>query len=275
MTDLPRLHAVTDDRVVAEAGIVRRAAAMADVAGSELAVHLRTRTLGGAALLGLARELRSVLQARGTWLVVNDRADVARAVGAQAVVSGRGGLAVADIRRVAPSAAVGRSIHNRAEAQAAAADGADFLIAGHVYDTPTHAAAPPRGLTVVREAAAAGRPTIAIGGITVGRVAEVLRAGAHGVAAIRALWDAQDPGAATAAFVAALPAAGGLTLTVNGERRRFTSAGTLLDVLGALGLDPRAVVVEHNRRIVRRDALSTTAVADGDQIELVHFVGGG
>jgi thiamine biosynthesis protein ThiS len=50
---------------------------------------------------------------------------------------------------------------------------------------------------------------------------------------------------------------------------------TLLDVLAALGLDPRLVVVEHNRRVVRRPGLGDVRIAPGDAIELVHFVGGG
>jgi len=62
---------------------------------------------------------------------------------------------------------------------------------------------------------------------------------------------------------------------VNGERRAVAGGGTLLELLEALQLDPRAVVVEHNRRIVRRPALAEVRVAPGDAIELVHFVGGG
>ena len=65
------------------------------------------------------------------------------------------------------------------------------------------------------------------------------------------------------------------TLLVNGSRRTFDRAETLAEVLESLGLDARAVVVEHNRGIVRRPELAATAVADGDQIEIVHFVGGG
>jgi thiamine biosynthesis protein ThiS len=61
---------------------------------------------------------------------------------------------------------------------------------------------------------------------------------------------------------------------VNGERRSVR-AGTLLDLLNELELDPRTVVVEHNRRIVRRAALGEVLVAPGDAVELVHFVGGG
>jgi thiamine biosynthesis protein ThiS len=62
---------------------------------------------------------------------------------------------------------------------------------------------------------------------------------------------------------------------VNGESRLVAEGTTLRELLAQLGLDPRAVVVEHNRRIVRRDALAATRVAGGDAIELVHFVGGG
>jgi len=66
-----------------------------------------------------------------------------------------------------------------------------------------------------------------------------------------------------------------MKLTVNGESRTFESVATLTDLLTALGLDARAVVVEHNRAIVRRPTLAETPVRDGDTIEIVHFVGGG
>jgi thiamine biosynthesis protein ThiS len=66
-----------------------------------------------------------------------------------------------------------------------------------------------------------------------------------------------------------------IDVVVNGEPRTVPAGATLLELLGMLGLDPRAVVVEHNRRIVRRPALGEVRVASGDAIELVHFVGGG
>ena len=66
-----------------------------------------------------------------------------------------------------------------------------------------------------------------------------------------------------------------LNIVVNGESHRVPGPATLLDLLEHLGLDPRTVVVERNREIVRRPKLGETAVADGDAIELVHFVGGG
>ena len=66
-----------------------------------------------------------------------------------------------------------------------------------------------------------------------------------------------------------------IDVLVNGEPRAVTPGQTLLELLATLGLDPRTVVVEHNRRIVRRPALGDVTVAAGDAIELVHFVGGG
>lgn len=64
-------------------------------------------------------------------------------------------------------------------------------------------------------------------------------------------------------------------IVVNGQPRAVTRGATLLDLLASLALDPRAVVVEHNRAIVRRPDLGDVTVAPGDAIELVHFVGGG
>ncbi len=66
-----------------------------------------------------------------------------------------------------------------------------------------------------------------------------------------------------------------IDVLVNGERRAVTRDATLLELLTSLSLDPRAVVVEHNRVIVRRPRLGDVTVAPGDAIELVHFVGGG
>jgi thiamine biosynthesis protein ThiS len=66
-----------------------------------------------------------------------------------------------------------------------------------------------------------------------------------------------------------------MDVVINGERRQITTGVTLLELLSELELDPRAVVVEHNRKIVRRPGLADVTVREGDAIELVHFVGGG
>lgn len=64
-------------------------------------------------------------------------------------------------------------------------------------------------------------------------------------------------------------------LTINGQPRDISDARTVEQLLGELELDPRAVVVELNREIVRRPALAATPLAEGDVVEIVHFVGGG
>jgi thiamine biosynthesis protein ThiS len=66
-----------------------------------------------------------------------------------------------------------------------------------------------------------------------------------------------------------------LEILVNGEPRRVPGPASAADLLQHLGLDPRTVVVEVNRRIVRRPELGNTILSDGDSVELVHFVGGG
>jgi thiamine biosynthesis protein ThiS len=263
---LPRLHAVTDDRVIAEGGVVQRAAAMAEAAGPSLAVHLRSTTLEGGAMTALARELAQVLRPHGSWLVVNGRADVARIAGARAVVSGRGALAVREMRRVAPGLLVMRSVHDERELGSAITDEADVL----VVSGASHTAEP----ALVRAAAESAKPVIAIGDIRPESVAPLRDAGAWGVAAIRALWDAEDARVTVRAFLQELPRDTLLGITLNGAPTR-ARAGTLAALLGDLGLDARAIVVEHNRRIVRRGDLDQATLAEGDNVELVHFVGGG
>jgi thiamine biosynthesis protein ThiS len=66
-----------------------------------------------------------------------------------------------------------------------------------------------------------------------------------------------------------------LTITLNGEARRVPGPATVADLLRHLQLDPHTVVVELNRHIVRRPQLAETELAEGDTVELVHFVGGG
>ena len=66
-----------------------------------------------------------------------------------------------------------------------------------------------------------------------------------------------------------------ITVRVNGDAREIPAGLTVAALLAHLGLHPRMVVVEHNLQILRREQLDETAVAEGDQLELVHFVGGG
>ncbi len=95
-------------------------------------------------------------------------------------------------------------MHDLAEAEAAQAGGADYLLAGPVFPTATHPDRPPLGLGPLRDIVALGLPVIAIGGVTARNASEVREAGAHGGAAIRALWDATEPAVAARQMLEAL-----------------------------------------------------------------------
>ncbi len=171
------------------------------------AVQLREKDLGAAELARLGRALRALTAARGALLSINDRADVALAVGADAVQRTSTSLAVEDLRAVAGDRLrIGASVHALAEAVAAERAGADWVVFGPVYDTPSKRAyGPAQGLRALERVAAAVRiPVIAIGGITPERVREVRAAGARGVAAISAILAAPRPGDAVERFLDAL-----------------------------------------------------------------------
>ncbi len=108
----------------------------------------------------------------------------------------------ADARRVMRTGWLGRSVHSLHEAVAAIDEGADFLVVGNVYRTASHPERAAAGPELITETAKLGLPVIAIGGITPDLVAEMKRAGAYGVAAIRSLWEAPDPAGATLAMLA-------------------------------------------------------------------------
>ena len=190
------MHAVTDDRVLSLPDFRSRAEHLA--LGPAYAIHLRG-TLPGREFLALADRLRELTAASGTRLFVHDRLDVARLCGADGVHLPAAGVPTPAARALlAPPALLGRSTHSAAEARAAAAAGCDYVFLGHIWETATHPGRPPLGPAAI----AAARPAdvIAIGGITAGTALLAARAGAAGVAAIRALWDAPDPAAAARAL---------------------------------------------------------------------------
>jgi thiamine-phosphate diphosphorylase len=201
MRPLPRLHAVTDAAVIAADDFPVRAAAIA-AAGPAVALHARDRAAGGAALARVARRLVALARPPEAAVIVNGRPDVASAVGAHGVQLGGGDLRPAEARASLPRGWIGCSVHSEAEAEAAARDGADYLLVGNVYQTSSHPGRPPVGLDLVRQAVGLGLPVIAIGGIDAARAAAVRDQGAWGVAAIAALWWASDPAAAALALLA-------------------------------------------------------------------------
>lgn len=194
---IPRLHLVGPLGVVAGDAYVE--VAIAAARGGMDAVHVRLPGRPAADVLASARALRDQLQPE-VAVIVNDRLDVALAAQADGVQLGESGLPVADARAVATDRLlIGRSVHNLDGARRAAAAGADYLLAGHVYATASHAGEQGRGLDWLREIATLAVPVIAIGGITTERIGEVMAAGAWGVALGREILLAGDPGAAARA----------------------------------------------------------------------------
>jgi thiamine-phosphate diphosphorylase len=200
MRALPRVHAFTTADLLADPEFGIKAAAIA-AGGSAVALHARARGGSGALLSAAAQRLIALARPPEAAVLVSGRPDIAAATGAQGVQLGKGDLSPADARILLPRGWVGRSVHSGKEAVAAVAEGADFLVVGSIYETASHPGQAPAGLNLVTEAAALGRPVIAIGGITPERVPEVKAAGAYGVGAIRALWMAGDPAAATLAML--------------------------------------------------------------------------
>jgi thiamine-phosphate pyrophosphorylase len=171
------------------------------------AVQLREKDLEARDLLALADTLREATQRHGARLIVNDRADVALAAGADGVQRTHASLPVSALRGIMPAGfLVGASVHSEAEARDTVAQGADFVVFGPVYDTPSKRRyGPPQGLAALEAVArAVDRPVLAVGGLTPERVADVLAAGAAGVAVIGAIYGAVRPADATKAFLDAL-----------------------------------------------------------------------
>jgi len=215
---LGRLLLVTDRRLAEARGCDLRdlvARALAGVPPGGAVVQLREKDLPARALLQLARALLEVTHDRRCPLLVNDRIDVALAAGADGVHLPEAGLPIAAARRLSHPGPflVGMSVHGADAAGAAARDGADLVVCGPVWDTPSKRE---RGMAPIGldELAAAARSIAhagssarlyAIGGVTGAENAEAAsRAGAHGVAAIRGLLAADDPTAAAAALFGAV-----------------------------------------------------------------------
>ncbi|MEJ2677996.1 MAG: thiamine phosphate synthase [Gemmatimonadota bacterium] len=201
-TGLPRLHLVTSDAVLAAPDFVERATAVLAAHGPGVALHVRAHGMDGRPLL---RIVRALAPAGAALLLVNDRVDVALAadVGAQI---GRRSLPVPVARRLLPRRWLGYSAHAAGEAETAVREGADFVVLGTIFATPSHPGAGGTGVGLVR-AAAPVAPVVAIGGITAERVALCVAAGAHGVAVLGGVWTADDPVAATGSYLQALDAA--------------------------------------------------------------------
>jgi thiamine-phosphate pyrophosphorylase len=199
-----RLHLVTDTRPGAEVLSV----VSAGLAGGVDTVQVRAEdAICDRDAYELTLRVLALCAESGATCLVNDRLHIALAAGAHGAHVGADDLPVAVARRVlGPTAILGATARSPAAARQAVTDGASYLGVGPAFATSTKDGLPapigPAGIQAVTQAVAV--PVIAIGGVTVDRVAELLAAGATGVAVVGALSNAEDPAAAAADFVLAL-----------------------------------------------------------------------
>ncbi|MGE0215484.1 thiamine phosphate synthase [Mycolicibacterium sp.] len=142
--------------------------------------------------------LADATRRHGALLAVNDRADIARAAGADVLHLGQDDLPLAVARDIVGRIVIGRSTHDADQVRAAVAEDVDYFCVGPCWPTPTKPGRTAPGLDLVRAAAAlqVDKPWFAIGGIDADRVAEVVAAGARRIVVVRAITAAEDPRAA-------------------------------------------------------------------------------
>jgi len=177
--------------------------------GGAKAIQLREKDLSARALYELAERLLPIAHRRGAALLVNDRIDLAMVLPLDGVHLARTSLPPAEARALLGAGRlIGVSCHTLEEA-IEAKEGADFIVFGPLFQTPSKAAyGPPVGLQRLREVRRQVRlPILGIGGITASNAAEVISAGADGVASISAVMTATDPAAAVRGLLQVVHAA--------------------------------------------------------------------
>ena len=177
----------------------------AAVAGGVTMVQLRDRAMPAGEMLDMARRLKTITRGKAL-LIVNDRVDVAIAAEADGVQLPEDGLAAIVARGlIGKYSVLGRSVHGVDAAVQAGREGAEFVIAGTIYKSPSKPDAKPVGPGLISDITkAVNLPVVAVGGITAANVSEVVQAGAAGVAVISAIAGADDSKAAAAELSKAL-----------------------------------------------------------------------
>ncbi len=185
---LPPLMFVTNRKLMGEgseiADVLRRA--VWSLPPFSVLVQIRERDLEGLELVNLCRAFIPIIRDASQLVVVNDRLDVARYVGADGVHLPRTGLSPKDARALWPSAIVGRACHSSEELLVEPE--VDYATLSPIFATASKPETEPQGLAAVRRAAESKTPFYALGGINKGNAQMVFEAGAPGVAMMRAAW---------------------------------------------------------------------------------------
>jgi thiamine-phosphate pyrophosphorylase len=149
-------------------------------------VYVREPDLDGLALTELVRAFMPVVHAASQRLVLRERVDIGRFVGADGVHLPENSFTPAEVRRIWPSAILGRSLHDLSSI--ATAGDVDYATLSPIFETDSHPETQPLGLSALQHAAAINVPLYALGGIDEANAQRVLETGVHGVAMMRAAW---------------------------------------------------------------------------------------
>ena len=206
LEDLPtRFYPIIDAAICEARGLAARDVAAACLRGGARLLQLRVKSGPSASFLELADAVVSQARSVGATVIVNDRADIARAAGAGGVHVGQDDLPPAAVRGVLGAGLIGLSTHDARQVDAALASEADYIAVGPIFETGTKETGyTARGLDLVRHAAGRGKPVVAIGGITLERAPAVIAAGASMVAVITDLLATGDVEARVRASIDAL-----------------------------------------------------------------------
>ncbi|HEX6251223.1 MAG TPA: thiamine phosphate synthase [Gemmatimonadaceae bacterium] len=211
MSRVPVVHAVTNDEVLLRGDFPGLARTVMAALGPRGAVHLRARWIAARRLYEMGLRLAEWERETGCSAIVNDRLDVACASGIESVQLTSRSVPVADAVREWPELRIGASVHAVADAIRAEESGALWCIAGSAFPTASHPGEAPAGPALLAEIAdAVSLPVIGIGGVSPELVAQLLRAGVHGVATISGIWHAPDVGEAARRYLSAHDAHGGI-----------------------------------------------------------------
>jgi thiamine biosynthesis protein ThiS len=286
----PRLMLVTDARRARMPllGLVKEAAT-----GGVDSIYLRDADGSNDDLASTTQTLRAQIGDE-VVLLVNGGPQAAIATGSGLHLRERDMPPNAARAVLGPRVAIGRSVHT--PEGAAAATGADYVLAGHVYPSPSKPGLLPLGIAGLASiVVVAPCPVIAIGGITPDRVAEVIQAGTCGVAVIGAIVEAGNPRAGAEALRVAVDHAlqhhqeeasmsseisvgsdaSTIEIVVNGKLVSVVAGASVHDFLIGKRMTDAMAIVERNGEIVPRGDYSETLLRAGDHLEVVHAVGGG
>ena len=192
---LPKLYLITDRHQVQKGHQLLQVVEELLQAGVRM-IQLREKDLSAAELYPLAKKLRSLTHKHDSLLLINDRIDLAQAIGADGVHLGGHSLPVKIARQIlGPNTLIGASTHSTVEAESAQCQGADFITFGPVFFTPSKERfGAPVGIETLQTICKSCKvPVYGLGGIKANNTRETLQAGAQGVAMISALLSSPEP----------------------------------------------------------------------------------